>query len=188
VYSGNGRSARIGPGTDRRGIRGARLVVRADPAEALQYAITALRGARFALDTTPRQPRLMAAAAPWVAQALTIGRPARGLWASTPMFEYGDFPMNMIPLFWPRVALTLAIACARNTDAGTELVIYAHPSMLRAGDRTNDSGPLLARAYTALQRRFGSSGVLLHHEPLDRVTDDGCPASAPFVRRQLDWS
>lgn len=188
MYSGSGSGTRIGPGTDRRGIRGARLLVRADPATALDHAITALRGARFVLDTSALQPQLAAAAVPWVAQALTIGRPARrGLW-STPMFEYGDFPLNMIPLFWPRVALTLAIACARATDAGTELVIFAHPSMLRAGDRTNDSGPLMTKAYATLPRRFGASGVLLHHEAIDRVTEDSCPASTTFVRSRLDWS
>lgn len=185
MYWGRGRRTRIGPGTDRRGIRGARLLVRADPTVAVDHAVSALRGARFAPDTATVQPRLAAAAPPWVAQALTIGRPA-SRWA-LPSFDYGDFPLNMIPAFWPRVALTLAIACARATDAGTELVISAHPSMLRAGERTNDSGPLMNAAYSTLQRRLGGASLLLHHEPISRVDDDTCPASAAFVHTRLDW-
>lgn len=186
MYSGSGSSTRIGPGTDRTGIRGARFLVRADSVTALNHAIAALQGARFALDTTARQPQLAGASAPWTAQALTIGRPA-SRWALNHV-DYEYFPLNLIPLFWPRVALTLAIACARTTDAGTELVIFAHPSMLRAGERTNDSRPLMAKAYATLQHRLGSAGLLLHHEPIDRVTDDGCPASGAFVRQRLGWT
>lgn len=186
MYVGTGKGTRIGPGTDRRGIRGSRLHVRTTPALALDHAISALRGARFALDTSATQQKLAAAGTPWLAQALTIGRPA-SRW-TLPPFEYGDFPMNIIPFFWPRVALTLAIACARATDAGTELVIFALPSVLRAGERTNDSGPLTARAYANLQRRFESAGLLLHHEPISTISDESCPASATFVRRRLGWT
>lgn len=176
---------RIAPGTDRRGIRGARFHVRTDAASALRDSVAELRRARFAPDASlPAQ--VAPIGSPWIGQALTIGRPA-SRWSLT-LFEYGDFPLNLVPFFWPRVALTLAIACAKPTDAGAELVIYARPSMLRAGERTNDSGPLMNQAYEGLQRRFAAAGILLHHEPVARIDDDDCPASGPSVRKQLGWS
>lgn len=185
MYIGRGRSVRIAPGTDRRGIRGARFLVRADAASALSAAVAELRRARFAPDPS-LPPQVAAPGSAWIGKALTIGRPA-SRW-SLPPLEYGDFPLNLVPVFWPRVALTLAIACARTTDAGAELVIYARPSMLRAGERTNDSGPLMRGAYEGLQRRFSAAGILLHHEPVVRIEDDDCPASGPSVRQQLGWS
>lgn len=186
MYAGRGRNAKVGPGTDRSGIRGARFLVRSDAATALREGVSALRRARFVPDATALQATLTASASPWVAQALTIGRPA-SRWSMNHV-DYEYFPLNLLPLFWPRVALTLAIACARTTDAGTELVIYAHPSMLRAGARTNDSGPLMSKAAARLQKRFTTSGVLLQHGPIVSVEDDACPASGAFVRARLGWT
>ncbi|GAA3933485.1 hypothetical protein [Microbacterium soli] len=186
MYVGHGRSTRIAPGTDRHGIRGARFIVRAAPAAALSEGVSALRSARFVPDTTALQATLTASGGPWVAQALTIGRPARR-WALTHI-DYEYFPLNLLPFLWPRVALTLAIACARATEDGTELIVYAQPSMLRAGERTNDSGPLMVKAAEALQRRFTASGALISHGEVARIDDDGCPASRAFVRQRLGWS
>jgi len=184
VYVGRGRSARVAPGTDRRGIRGARFLVRGDAGAVLREGVTALRSARFAPDPA-LQSTLAATGSPWIAQALTIGRPA-GRWRLTP--DYGDFPLNLLPFLWPHVALTLAVACARTTDAGTELVLFAHPSMLRAGERTNDSGALMSKAATTLQQRFTAPGALLQHGPITSVDDEDCPASATFVRTRLGWT
>lgn len=186
MYAGRGRNAKISPGANRQGIRGARFLVRTDAGSAVTEGVSALRGARFAPDATPLQAALQATASPWAAQALTIGRPA-SRWSLNHV-DYEFFPLNLVPLFWPRVALTLAIACARSTDAGTELLIYAHPSMLRAGTRTNDSAPLMSKAAETLQRRFTATGVLLQHEPIAQIVDDDCPASSTFVRSRLGWS
>jgi len=186
LYAGRGRNARIGPGTDRRGIRGARFLVRADAAGALREAVSALKAARFTPDPTARQTTLSASAGDWIAQAMTIGRPSTRWTPSHVDYEY--FPLNLLPIFWPRVALTLAIACARTTEAGTELVICAHPSMLRAGARTDDTGALMTQAATTLNRRFTAAGVLMQHAPLAAVEDETCPASSAFVRQRLGWT
>jgi hypothetical protein len=159
--------------------------VRTDAATALRAGVSALRGARFTPDAK-LQARLSAAGSPWNAQALTIGRPA-SRWG-LPAPDYGDFPLNLLPLLWPRVALTLAVACARTTGSGTDLVIFAHPSMLHAGERTNDSGALMSKAAANLQQRFTASDTLLRHAPIASVDDEDCPASGMFVRTRLGWT
>lgn len=186
MYFGRGRNAKISPGGNRQGIRGARFLVRTDAGSALTEGVSALRGARFAPDTTALQTTLQATASPWFAQALTIGRRA-SRWSLNHV-DYEYLPLNLLPLLWPRVALTLTVACARSTEAGTELVILAHPSMLRAGARTNDSAPLMSKAAETLQRRFTASGALLQHEPITQIADEDCPASGAFVRTRLGWS
>ena len=171
---------------------GARFIVTMSAADAVTLAASALKKARFAPAQRDISAKVAAQGSGWIARALSIGRPSRR--GGSLGIDGEFFPLNLIPLFWPRVAATLAIVCTRPTDAGTELVLFAHPSMLHAGERTNDSRPLVANAYADLSRRFAASGSLLSHEPLADVAalsarvDETCPASDAFVRRELGWS
>lgn len=185
VYVGRGTRTRIAPFTDRRGVDGARLLVRADPQTALLAGVSAMSAARFETGTSAWGQRLAASGSPWVAQDMRIGNPrTTGLFHTSGASDPDDL---LLPFTWSFVVPTLAVVCSRLTDAGSELVMLAHPSPLRSFGREDEVRPLMARACTRVQRAFAEQGALLHHEPISAVADESCPASLSFIVRELGW-
>lgn len=190
------RASRDGIGPDARTsrllysgpLRGARLLVRHTPQDAVRLAVDQLTAQGFVVRDDGFERRLQGRGSPWTATAVEIGdgrRSNRTFWTGLIADEL-PFPL---PRFLQHgVPPTLVVATARaGADGVTELVVFPHAS--RRGDPAHAfaAAPRVAAAIEGISRTASHAGALVLHEVLRGIRDDGCPASQQAVRDALEW-
>ncbi|MEZ3156694.1 hypothetical protein AB1K56_07145 [Microbacterium sp. BWR-S6Y] len=162
--------------------RGARLIVRRPPDEALSSTLDALVTERFDLGDERVARALRERESEWVAQDVRIGRPDPSWTTGMADAVLSDTVLAFVPGLWRRATPTVVVASARPHEQGAEVVVFAHPTV-RGWTSSNDAGPLV---HAALDR-VEATGDVVSRTPLHGIPNDGSPASQAFVRDVLGW-
>lgn len=169
-------------------LRGARLVVRWSPEDAVRLAAEQLIAQGFVARQDGFGDRLHAQGSEWRAVALEIGdakRSRRTFWTG---LIADEFPFPLPKALQHSIPPTLVVATARRAaDGTTELVVFPHAS--REGDPEYSwaAAPRITAAVEALTGAATSSAALVDHEVMRGIPNDGCPASQQVVRDLLGW-
>lgn len=169
-------------------LRGARLVVRWSPEDAVRLAADQLIAQGFVARQDGFADRLRAQGSEWRAVALEIGdakRSRRTFWTG---LIADEFPFPLPKALQHSIPPTLVVATARQrADGTTELVVFPHAS--REGDPEYSwaAAPRITAAVEALTGAATSSAALVDHEVMRGIPNDGCPASQQVVRDLLGW-
>lgn len=165
---------------------GGRFLVTVDERAALEAAVEHLRTAGFASGDDTFQRLLSETGSEWVAQDLRVGDVKKSWKQSFIAWAAEDTVLEFFRPFWRPVTPSLVVACARASDAGSELVIYPHDSIKGGSDR-GDSRRLVQGALQSLKERFSAAGQLVSLERMRGIKNDGSPASQKVVRDLLGW-
>ncbi|PKI92940.1 hypothetical protein CW368_01175 [Actinomycetales bacterium SN12] len=169
-------------------FRGARLLVRYAPEDAVRLAGEQLAEQGFVLRDDEFDRRLQQQGSPWRAVAAEMGdakRSNRTFWTG---LIADELPFPLPRSLQHSIPPTLVVAAARPTGDGTsELVVYPHAS--RAGDPQHAfaAAPRIHAAIDAMTRMATDASALVSHETLRGIRNDGCPASQDVVRDMLGW-
>jgi hypothetical protein len=185
---GAGKDARFHGFEHSATLTGGRFVLRTSPADSVALALAHLVAEGFVAREDDLDARLAQLGSPWIARAAEIGD-AKGSWAKGLVADLvEDTPLEIFNRFQRGIAPTVVMVAARpSEDATTELVLYPHAS--RKGDPGGAAGAAsrVRQAISAIEAASAARGVLVEHEVMNGIRNDGSPASQEMVRKLLDW-
>ncbi|MCL2455435.1 MAG: hypothetical protein FWD18_09110 [Micrococcales bacterium] len=177
-------------------LRGRRLVVRDDPARAVQVGVRCLMAQGFRMRLENMNDTLVREGSPWTAQAMEIGESTtfrRGCLYSI----IGDSAIMLLPFVKRPIPLTLAIVTARWLPDGTsELVIHPYrPPVFSKGQIWETSevshdlaSPRVSKAIQGVIDTYQQDGLLVEaSKPRTVVKDTTCPAHIHKVEALTEW-
>jgi len=169
-------------------LRGARVLLRYTPDDAVRLAVDQLVAQGFVVreDGYDRHPETRAS--PWTAAAVEIGdarRSRRTFWTG---LIADEFPFPLPKALQHAIPPTLVVAAARPTaDGATELVVYPHTSRHGDPEYAFAAAPRVSGAIDGILAAAGGAGVLISSEVMRGIANDGSPASQAVVRDVLGW-
>ena len=185
---GDGNDARFHGLEHSATLTGGRFVLLSSPPDSIALALAHVVAEGFATRDDNLDARLAQQDSPWIAQAAEIGD-AKGSWAKGLVADLvEDTPLEFFNRFQRGISPTVVMIAARAQDDGTtELVLYPHAS--RRGDPEGSAGAAsrARHAIAAIAAASTASGVLVSHETMNGIRNDGSPASQEMVRQLLGW-
>lgn len=169
-------------------LRGARLIVRYAPQDAVRLASDRLTGQGFVARDDEFDQRLRQQGSDWTAAAFEIGdakRSNRTFWTG---LIADELPFPLPRALQHSIPPTLVVAAARATaDGATELVVFPHAS--RHGDPQHAfaAAPRIDAAIDEMAMVATGASALVSRETMRGIANDGCPASQQVVRDLLGW-
>jgi hypothetical protein len=185
---GSGAAARTSRLQYKGPLRGARLMLRYSPQDAVRLAADHLVAQGFVVRDDGFDQQLRAQHSPWTSVALEIGdakRSNRTFWTG---LIADELPFPLPKALQHSIPPTLVVVTARSgVDGVTELVVFPHAS--RQGDPAHAfaAAPRVDASVDGMMRVATEAAALVSHELMHGIVNDGCPASQAVVRDVLRW-
>lgn len=169
-------------------LRGARVLLRYTPDDAVRLAGDQLVAQGFVMRDDGYDGHFRAHGSAWTAVALEIGdakRSKRTFWTG---LIADEFPFPLPKALQHAIPPTLVVAAARpGADGVTELVVYPHTSRHGDPEYAFAAAPRVAAAIDGIVTAATGAGVLVSNEVMRGIANDGSPASQAAVREVLGW-